>query len=98
MSDVALQEAREKAAEAKAWGQEQARAADEARRDLKKAQDAAASAAEVQAELDECEAQLEAANARISDLVAELGRVEKRAKKNEAAAADLAAVKSALGI
>lgn len=98
MSDVALKEAQEKAAEAKAWGQEQARAADEARRELKKAQDAADSAAEIQAELDHTKDELDAANARVNDLVGEVAAADKRAGKNAEKAGRFEAIQSALGL
>lgn len=98
MSDVALKEAQEKAAEAKAWGQEQARAADEARRELKKAQDAADSAAEIQAELDHTKDELDAANARVKDLVAEVASADKRGDKYAEKAGRFDDLKSALGL
>ena len=96
--DQQLKEAQEKATEAKAWGQEKAREADQARRDLKTAQDQAETAAETQAELEVVRGELAAANGRISDLVSEVAVADKRAKKYEAKAASFDAIKSALGV
>lgn len=98
MADEKLKEAQEKYADAKAWGQEKGREADQAKRDLKKLQDVAASAAETEAENASLKDQLAAAVARSDDLVAEVAAADKRAKKVAAKAERFDAIKSALGV
>lgn len=98
MSDQKLQEAQEKYVEAKAWGQDHARRADQLGRDLKAAQDAAESAAATAAELAACQHALAASEARVTELVGEVAAADKRAKKNEAKAENYDIIKSALGL
>lgn len=98
MSDQKLQEAQEKYAEAKAWGQEKARLADQLGRDLKAAQDAADAATVLVGQLDTCQHALAASEARVAELVNEVAAADKRATKNEAKAESFDAIKSALGV
>lgn len=93
-----VQELQKKLDHAKAWGKEQARAADQLGRDLKAAQDDAAAAREAAAELDAAKEALAAANARIREVEAENATLAKQVKAAAARAEAFVAIRDALAV
>ena len=91
-------ETNEKYAQAKAWGQAHARAADQARRDLGEAQKKVASLAAVEDELKATKAALAAAEAQIAALGRDAEAKAKQAAKTAKKADAFDAIRKALSV